>query len=299
MDEGLMRIIVCVKQLRHTYARTGRELKKNYLNPEDNITRVNPYDEIAVELALRMKELLGGGEIIVLTLGPIIARAELNRCLAMGADRHCNIQVNGAQTDLLDPWSKSGFLARAIKDIKGDLVLCGKESLDNQNGQVAAFVSHRLDLPFVSAITDLKISDDHCTATVLRSAGRGVREVIECALPAVLSVDVGSCDPRLPTLEDKKRAKSLPMQMLSYEPESELPKKVVEALYPPRPRPKHVPLPDSQLGGFHRIIDLLKGSSVEKKGAVLKGSTESQVEGIISFLEENEFLATKKVSAEK
>lgn len=285
-----MRIIVCVKQICHTYARTGMDPEQNFLAPEDKIYRVNPYDEVAMELALRLKEFLGGGEIIILTLGPIIAEAELRRCLAMGADHLYQIDMNGR----MDPWRKSGLLARAIKDMEADLILCGRESLDNQNGQVGAFIAHYLGMPFVSAITDLTILEDKRSTKVKRSAGRGVREVIECSLPAVFSVDLGLHEPRLPAYEEKKQAQSLPIQKLNYPEDMTTPKIISAKIFPPRPRPKKVSTPDSRLEAYDRIQQLLIGSRVERKGVILRGSPESQVEGIISFLQEHDFLQSKK-----
>ena len=117
-----MKIIVCVKQISHIYARTGMDPEKNYLAPEDDVFRINPYDELAVGMALQTKEFVGEGEIVILTLGPIIAEAELRRCLAVGADHLYQIDMDSS----MDPWSKSSFLARAIKDMGADFVLCGK-----------------------------------------------------------------------------------------------------------------------------------------------------------------------------
>lgn len=279
-----MKIIVCVKQISLVYARTGMEPEQKYLAPEDVIYRVNPYDEVAVEMALRMKALLGG-EITLLTLGPMIAETELRRCFAAGADHLCQIEVDGGN-DRMDSLSKSEFLARAVKELKGDIVLCGKESQDNQSGQVGAFMAHELEMPFVSAITDITVEKDKGVAKVQRSAGRGVREVIECSLPAVFSVDLGSYALRLPTYENKKKAWSFPVEKLKYE-ETTLPKIVSARTFPPSPRPKQVPAPDSNLHAYDRILELLTGSRVEKKGVMLTGSTESQVEGILSFLEEH------------
>jgi electron transfer flavoprotein beta subunit len=285
-----MRIIVCVKQICYTYARTGMDPGQNYLAPEDSIYRVNPYDEVAIELALIMKELLGGGKINILTLGPIIAQAELRRCLAMGADHLYQIDMDGK----MDAWSKSVFLARAIKAMEADLILCGKESMDNQSGQVGASIAHHLKMPFVSAITDLNIVKDNYSVRARRSAGRGVREVIECPLPAVFSVDLGLKESRLPTYPDKKRAQSLPIQRLSYGEEMAPPKIVSTRIFPPRPRPKKIPAPESRLEAYERIQQLLSGSRVEKKGVMLRWNPEQQVEGIISFLQEHGFLESKR-----
>ena len=281
-----MRIVVCVKQICYTYARTGMEPEQYYLAPEDKIYRVNPHDEVAMELALRTKEGLDEGEILMLTLGPIIAEQELKRCLAMGADSLFQID----RPDDMDPWRKSGLLAEAIKTMKADLVLCGKESLDTQNGQIGAFLGHRLGVPFVSAITSLEIDREKGSATVRRSAGRGVREIIECETPAVFSVDVGRIEPRLPTYEEKQAAKSHRIQKLGFAEDPAAVGVVSEGISPPRPRPKQVPPVNTDLEAYDRILQLLAGSRVEKKGEMLTGSPEEQVDGIVSFLEEHGFV---------
>ncbi len=284
-----MRIVVCVKQIRHIYARTGVDPARNYLAPEDALLRVNPYDEAAMELASRVKGLLGKVEIIGVTLGPIIAEAELMRCLALGADHLFQID----RSDARDPWSKSGFLARAIRQMRPNLILCGKESLDTQSGQVGAFLAHRLRLPFVSAITDVQVDKDQGSASVQRSAGRGIREVIECGMPAVFSVDLRSREPHFPTYEDKHSARSIPVQRLAFGEDVAPPKIVSEGVIPPRPRPKQAPAPDSSLPAFDRIQQLLSGTRVEKSGLRLEGDVKSQVDGVISFLKEHCFLGSK------
>jgi len=264
--------------------------ERDFLALEDKVFRVNPYDELAIAAALNTKGLVGKGEISVLTLGPIIAEKELRRCMAMGADHLYQIDVPGR----VDPWQKSLFLTRAIKGIGADLVLCGKESIDSRNGQVGAFVAHHLGVPFVSCIRDISISSDKGSLEVQRSAGRGIREVIECPLPAVFSVDAGAIEPPFPTYEEKKQSRSLPLQRIIYDKDSVFPQSICTKIFPPRPRPKKVPAPDPGLDAFNRIGQLLTGSQVEKKGEMLTGSLESQVEGIISFLGGHGFLESVK-----
>ncbi|MFZ0133189.1 MAG: hypothetical protein WAK95_11640 [Desulfobacterales bacterium] len=297
-----MKIIVCAKQIRHTYARTGISPESHYIRPEDGVYRVNPHDEAALELALRLKDEHENITVVLLTLGPMIAEEEIRRCLATGADDLYQINLTGHPPDASDPldqpdpWVKSDLMARAVKDLEGDLVLCGKSSLDKGSGQVGALLAHRLDLPFVSAITDLTITDFSTNKTdgtlqVQRSAGRGVREIIACRLPAVFSVDLGP-DLRLPKFAKRHWAAAYAPRQLDYGADVDAPKMVCAHRFQPRPRPKIVPAPDSRLQAYERIMQLLAGSKVEKKGDVLTGSPESQVEGIIAFLRANNFLVS-------
>jgi electron transfer flavoprotein beta subunit len=287
-----VRIIVCLKQIRYPYARTGRDPAQNFLEPEDHINRVNPYDEIALELALRFREQVGKGEVIILTVGALTAESDLRRCLAMGADRLYQIETDTAA----DTWMKSGLLSRAARDLAADLVLCGKRSLDTGNGQIGAYLAYRLQMPFISAITDLSIASDDRQLRIQRKAGRGSREVFTLYLPAVVSVELGAAIPRMPSFADKNRALSVHIKKLRYDGANHS-KITVKRVYPPRPRPKRVPAPDSRLASFERINQLLSGSRVEKKATLLTGSVESQVEGIMSFLATHGFIgSTGKVS---
>jgi electron transfer flavoprotein beta subunit len=225
----------------------------------------------------------------------MVAEYEMRRCLATGADDLFQIKVNGQSPldrdplDQPDPWVKSDLMARAVRELRGDLVLCGKESSDKSSGQVGALLAHRLDLPFVSAITDLSMDESIGTLQVQRSAGRGVREVIECRLPAVFSVDLGP-DLRLPKFAQRQWAETYTPRQLDYGADVDPPKIVCTRRFQPRPRPKIVSAPDSRLHAYDRIMQLLSGSKVEKKGEILTGSPDSQVEGIIAFLKANGFL---------
>jgi electron transfer flavoprotein beta subunit len=280
-----MKIIVCMKQIRHVYARSGMDPSTRFLTSEDEIDMVNPFDEVALEMGLRVKETLGKGQVTLLTLGPMIAEPEVRRCLGMGADRLVHIEANQD----IDPWRKSFFLARAMQEIGVGLVLCGKESMDRKSGQVGAYVAHRLGLPFVSAVVSVALKPGTGALEAERRGGRGVREIITCSLPAVLSVDMG-LDVRLPRFEDKQRALFAPIEKRIYVEEGDPARTVVRATFPPRPRPKKVFTPDSRLDAFERIQQLLVGSRVEKKGSRLTGTADSQVEGVVSFLKEHGFV---------
>ncbi len=294
-----MHIIVCAKQIRHTYARTGTSPDTHYIEDWDGVYRVNPHDEAALELALRLKDAHEGIIVSLLTMGPMIAEHELRRCLATGADNLYQIDGNHNHDpeqepfDQPDPWEKSDRLARAAKTLKGDLVLCGKESLDKGNGQVGALVANRLGQPFVSAITDLKMEVSGDQVRVQRSAGRGVREIIACQLPAVFSVDLG-VDLRLPNLKRRQWAEAYPPRPVERDGESAPARLVCKHRFQPRPRPKLIPAPDSRQHAYDRIMQLLTGSTVEKKGEMLTGSPESQVEGILAFLKSNGFLESDR-----
>ena len=107
--------------------------------------------------------------------------------------------------------------------------------------------------------------------------------------PAVFSVDLGP-ELRLPRFAERISAENYIPRKLDYGADVDAPKVVCTQRFQPRPRPKIIPAPDSRLHAYERVMQLLTGSTVEKKGEMLTGSPESQVEGIIAFLKANEIL---------
>jgi len=285
-----MNIVVCVKQIDLIYARTGANPATHFISEEDRIRMVNPYDELAVEEAIRIKESLREGQVVLVTLGDLIAEKALKRCLAMGADRL--IQINDPSFGSLDPWVSSVVLTRAMEKLEPDLILCGKEALDDNGGQVGAYVAELLGFPYISCMVKLDLFLQERKARVHRALGKGDKEVVESEIPALFSVEKGLNEPRYPTLPNLLRALNqetecwdrefLGLQTSDFRPMTE----VVEVDYP-RPRPKSISIPDSHLNGFERVLWLLSGSGTEKKGSVLEGPPEAMASEIIRFLIEN------------
>lgn len=279
-----MNLLVCVKQVRHVYARTGMAPETHFIAPGDALARVNPFDEVAVEWALRVKGAIQGTEVRILTLGPLVAETELRRLLAMGADGLYRI----AEERALDAWAVSGGLAKAVALLGADMVLCGKESIDRRDGMVPAYLAHRLGRPFVSSLTSLTVEDGGRSALLERRCGRGKTTVLRCPLPAVFSVEMGGCLPRPVTLEARRRAEEAPI--LTFLGDEEACWVVQDRVLPPKPRPKPVPSPQSGRDAFGRIGELLSGGRMEKTGKTLAGDPDSQAAGILAFLREQGFL---------
>jgi len=280
-----MRIVVCVKQINHTYARTGMDPSLDYIAPEDRVVRTNPYDEVAMELAVRLKEKSADSHITAVTLGPVLSKEELGRCLAMGADECIQLDCRGD----LDPWEKSLILSRAISLVEGELIFCGRESLDTGNGQVGQFVARHLRLPYIGPLLECEVDPARNTVRGLRKGARGVRQSMESSMPAVVGVDMGGVDGRLPPYEDRIRAQAIPIRRIKVNSES-TPKSEKKRVFSPRPRPRSVPTPDSTLPASKRIEFLLSGSRIEKKGETLRGDPDAAAEGILAYLEKEGFL---------
>ncbi len=200
-----MKIAVCIKRVPDSETRVKIAPDGKSLDEAGVKFVLNPYDEFAVEEALRRREQAGAGEVAVFSLGPAAAQETIRMALAMGADRGVLLQVDGIPGDGL---VVARALAAALKDGGFDLVLFGKLAIDDYNHQVGPMVAELLGLPCVTAVSHLEIADGKGVAE--REIEGGV-EVCEFPLPAVLTVDKGLNEPRYPALKGIMAAKKKPI----------------------------------------------------------------------------------------
>ena len=200
--------------------------------------KVNPFDEIAVEESLRIKE-LHGGEVVVVGVGDRNAQTEIRYGLSMGADRGIHVQTEG--------YMDSDVVARLLKSVvemeQPDLVLLGKQAVDDDNNQVAQLLAEYLD--WGQACFASKIDITNSTTRVEREVDGGI-EVIEMDLPGIVSADLRLNEPRYPALPDVLKANKKELKM--YNP-SELgvdmhPKVIVKQLAEPPRRKGGCTVPD-------------------------------------------------------
>lgn len=172
---------------------------------------VDPFDEFGVELAVQLREKRSDvTEIVALTLGPEKAAETLRIALAMGAD--AGIHLCDAKLESFDELYYAHAIAQAVKkDGKGfDLILCGKHNIDLDAGAAGPALAEFLELPHVGAVTGLDISADGKKFTARRRI-EGAEEVVECDLPALLTIEKGLVEPRYPSLPNLMKAKKKPM----------------------------------------------------------------------------------------
>ena len=200
-----MKIAVCIKRVPDSETRVKIAPDGKSLDEAGVKFVLNPYDEFAVEEALRRREQAGAGEVAVFSLGPAAAQETIRMALAMGADRGVLLQVDGIPGDGL---VVARALAAALKDGGFDLILFGKLAIDDYNHQVGPMVAELLGLPCVTAVSHLEIADGKGVAE--REIEGGV-EVCEFPLPAVLTVDKGLNEPRYPALKGIMAAKKKPI----------------------------------------------------------------------------------------
>lgn len=196
-----MKIVVCVKYVPDTAIKIKIAPAGNAVELADVTFVVNPYDEFAVEEALKLKEKLGG-EVIVVGAGAEAATAGVRTCLAMGADSA--ILVNDPSLENADSFVIGTVLARVCRTLAPDLILFGKHAIGVDNGQVPAIVAEQLDMPQASIVTKLDILDK--TFRAERDI-EGAQEVIEGSLPAVITAQKGLNTPRYASLKGIMAAK--------------------------------------------------------------------------------------------
>tara|TARA_B100001142_G_scaffold329982_1_gene395445 strand:- start:1517 stop:2266 length:750 start_codon:yes stop_codon:yes gene_type:complete len=168
---------------------------------------INPFDEIALEEALRIKEKNQADEVIVVSIGSSECQQQLRTGLAMGADRAILVETDTS----LDPLSISKVLHEIIKTEDVFLVILGKQAIDNDNNQVGQMLSAIWDRPQATFASNISLSENK--ALVTREVDQGL-ETIEIDLPAVITADLRLNEPRYVKLPDIMKAKQKPLKSI-------------------------------------------------------------------------------------
>ena len=207
-----MIIIVCIKQVPET-AGVKIDPKTKTLVREGIPSILNPFDEFAVEEALKLKE-KHGGEVIIVTMGPPQAREAIMKCLAMGADSAIHL------TDIAfsgsDTLATAYTLAKAIKQCIPifDIILCGKQAIDGDTAQVPPEIAELLSIPRITGINKLDVDAKQRKVVAHKETDEGY-EVIECKLPVLLTALKGLNEPRLPSFRGILAAKKKEIRLIT------------------------------------------------------------------------------------
>jgi electron transfer flavoprotein beta subunit len=199
-----MKILVLVKQVPDTATQVKIGANPKAIETAGITWIVSPYDEFAVEEALRIKEKRQGVDVVAVSLGPDRVKEAIRSCLAMGADRA--IHLNDPAWADADTLTTARALAAVAKQEAADLVLTGRQAIDDDMGAVAAQVAELLGWPSAAWIMEEAIADDGKSIRAGRQVEGGL-EVFEIPLPAVLSAQKGLNEPRYPTLKGIMGAK--------------------------------------------------------------------------------------------
>ncbi len=200
-----MNIIVCVKRVPDTESRITPANDGTSVSTAGVKFILNPYDEIAIEEALSLKEAAGAGSVTVMTLGGDDSKETLRTALAMGADQA--VLLKGSPSS--DGLGTAERLASAIKEREYDLILFGKQAVDDDNLQVPAMVAELLGLPCATVVVELRVEAGKVTA---KREVEGGHEEVEFELPGVIAAQKGLNEPRYASLKGIMAAKKKPLE---------------------------------------------------------------------------------------
>lgn len=224
-----MNITVCIKRTPDTETRIRIAEGGASIDPGGVKYIVSPYDEFAVEAALRLREGAGEGAVTVLSLGEPAAAEQLRSALAMGADRAVLLEGEAG----IDGLATARALATELEGHDAALVLFGVKAADDDAQQVGPMVATLLARPCVTAVSDFEVNGDTVRC---RREVEGGTEVLEVALPAVLTITKGAFEPRYASLKGIMAAKRKPLEQKPAElPAARL---TLEALELPPERPE-------------------------------------------------------------
>ncbi len=196
-------IIVCIKQVPNTdKVQINRET--NTLMREGVESIINPFDENAIEAALQLKDQHPDARVVVVSMGPPQVTEALRQAIAMGADEA--ILISDRAFAGADTWATSYTISQAIKQVGNfDLILCGKQAIDGDTGQVGPGVAEFLDIPQVTFVNEIKYDDGKFL--IKRELEDGY-ELISAESPVLVTVTKEINEPRYPSLKGKMKAKT-------------------------------------------------------------------------------------------
>jgi electron transfer flavoprotein beta subunit len=246
-----VRILVCLKRVPITGGKMVLTADEQALETKHLGFTISPHEECAVEEAVRIVE-AGGGEVVVLTLGPAEAEEQLRDCMAIGADRGIHIKTDGEEWDAQ---ATAGAVVDAVEaeEEPFDLILFGNESADSGNYQVGIRVAYALGMPVVTGLKGIEVQGEKVRCE--RDVG-GARDVYEAPLPAVLTVLEGLNLPRYPSVPGRLRAKSKPLAVV--EPVRPEPKLERLRLIVPEGQGKQAEILGEGAGAAPRVVELMQ-----------------------------------------
>ncbi len=229
-----MNVAVCMKRTPDTTAKIQITPDQSSIVEEGINWIINPYDEFAIEEGLRVVE-KHGGEVTLICLGPPEVEKTIREGLAMGA--HKAIRLDASQVPV-DPAVTARALAQVLKEGNYDLILFGKQAIDDDHAQVASLVATELNVPCVNVVVKLELDPEKALGYAEREI-EGGHERVRFSLPVVISAQRGLNEPRYRSLKGIMAAKKKPIEVKSLElEESQL--TVLNYAYPPAKKPGRI-----------------------------------------------------------
>lgn len=234
-----MKILVLIKQTPDTETKIRLSGDGKTIEQGDIKYIINPYDEFAIEEALKLKEKLGSGEVVIASFGGEAAKELIVKGLAMGGDR--GLLISNAGVENADSLAIAKVLTGAIKAEKADIVFCGKQAIDDDNMHVGTMAAEMLGWPHVNVVTKFDLNGT--TARVEREVEGGQVEVYDVTLPAIFGAHKSLNTPRYASLPGIMKAKKKPFDLktpgdVGVDPSALKPKSVIKGYKYPAEKPK-------------------------------------------------------------
>jgi electron transfer flavoprotein beta subunit len=201
-----VKIAVCIKRVQDMEMRFKIAADGTSVDESGAKFDMNDFDLYAVEAALQLREKAGSGEVVAISLGPTAAQETIRKALSMGADRGIHLATENIPFDGI---AIAKALSAELAEGDYDLIIFGKMSIDSSSQVVGAAVAEFLKLPCVTAVSGLDIADGKGTA---KRSLEGASESLSFPLPAVLTIDEGLNQARLPNLRGIMAAKKKPLE---------------------------------------------------------------------------------------
>ena len=203
-----MKILVCISQVPDTSTKIMLKDNDTAINSQGTTFIINPYDEwYALIRALELKESGVASDVHLVTVGKADVEPVIRKALALGGDQAVRIDA-----DSNDPYQTANYIAVYAKSVGYDLVLCGKESIDYNNGIVGVMLAELLDMDYIGFATSIQIEGN--TATVKRES-EGGEETDTCSLPVVIACQKGVAEARIPNMRGIMAARTRPLNVVA------------------------------------------------------------------------------------
>ena len=252
-----MKVLVAVKRVIDYNVKPRVKMDGSGVDLANVKMSMNPFDEIAVEEAIRLKEKGAATEIVAVSIGPAKAQETLRTALAMGADRAILVQTPDDIGSEVEPLAVAKILAKVAEEEQPQLIILGKQAIDDDNNATGQMLAALLGWPQGTFASKIEVSD---TATVTREVDGGL-ETVKLNLPAVVTTDLRLNEPRYASLPNIMKAKSKPLSTKSPGDYGVDVARRLETLKVAEPAKRQAGI---KVGSVDELVERLKGLGIAK-----------------------------------
>ena len=246
-----MKILVAVKRVIDYNVKVRVKPDQSDVDLANVKMALNPFCEIAVEEAVRLKEAGTADEVVVVSIGPKAVQEQLRTALALGADRAIQVETD----DMPDSLSAAKILKGVVEREEPDMIILGKQSIDSDNNQTGQMLAALTDMPQGTFASKVEVADGHVSVT--REVDGGL-QTVKLALPAVVTTDLRLNEPRYASLPNIMKAKRKPLETVSTDDLDVSVKRTVKLLKVESPAERSAGV---KVADVDKLVDKLKNEA--------------------------------------